>query len=818
MALVASVSFVRAHAQQFPVLAREQILVTSVQLLASPDHQVVPRNIATTVTTQLIAPAVPASGTNGFTSADLLQVIPPDALVLAELRGPAFGTPVALVARPNEPFKIQPLAVTGLYVLDNIRLVSGGTTILEGTPSSATIEVIDKVLVSQVSSRALSAQEIQKKGIFVDQDNFEVVNFTAAFGIVGNQKTIDFPVVLPKRSGGSVPATPPPPTLPPLQPAAAVPPFQQLPQLQEAFQTTNVSISGLLLKIEDEDIARQFTIPPIPGVIIIPGNIAYLHQFFSVLLMVSNVAPGNSNLVVRDITATIVLPTGADTVADTGDDPLKMARVGTPPVEQSKTQPVKQLGPDGRLGTEDDIPSLAPGQSGDGEYLVEGRKEGTHTVQMQITGTLDGLPVGPVKISGFATGVVEVRNPTFALTLSHPATVTAGEEYDLLVTVTNTSETIANLVSVSLLPNSISGAILKSDQSVQVDTIAARDSATVSFHLLSQQTGNVSATSFVSDDVPGKFELRTAVGALGIPLSPNTLVLPPAAKSLPADLRNAGIGLLGQAFALATSPVVPQGLLPITQQIVYERATNLAQAGQRLGMEDSLPRVAADLALDFTGNGFTRIAERLGADQASLVPQAQQDYRGFDELLRRSARGTAFLQLMAGIFAGEVRASGALEFQSAWAGADASRPPYISAITGLGGGAAPVVLSLTGPDGKRLGMTAADSAITRDLPYANFFSLIDEHPHFSQLGLVSVPTAGTYSVALAGTGTGTFDLGLVVPEGSQLRQVTYQGVAITPGTCTMSTAPPANHGLSNISRNLFLATNAPTPVGNPNIL
>src|SRR5256886_7122664 len=51
--------------------------------------------------------------------------------------------------------------------------------------------------------------------------------------------------------------------------------------------------------------------------------------------------------------------------------------------------------------------------------------------------------------------------------------------------------------------------------------------------------------------------------------------------------------------------------------------------------------------------------------------------------------------------------------------------------------------------------------------------IFDENPGFSQLGLVSVPAAGTYTIALAGTGTGMFDLGLVVPEGSQLRQVTY---------------------------------------------
>ena len=170
-------------------------------------------------------------------------------------------------------------------------------------------------------------------------------------------------------------------------------------------------------------------------------------------------------------------------------------------------------------------------------------------------------------ISGRVLGTVEVRNPTFALTLSHPATVTAGEEYDLLVTLTNTSRSPANFASVNLLPRSISGATLLSDQSAQVDSIAAGDSATLTFRLRSQTTGTVTATSFSSEGIPGRFELTTAVGALGIPMSPNTLARSSAVDGLPARLRNAGIGFLGQAFALATSPVTPEGLLPIGQQV-----------------------------------------------------------------------------------------------------------------------------------------------------------------------------------------------------------------------------------------------------------
>ncbi|MGC4081208.1 MAG: hypothetical protein QM736_03595 [Vicinamibacterales bacterium] len=70
-----------------------------------------------------------------------------------------------------------------------------------------------------------------------------------------------------------------------------------------------------------------------------------------------------------------------------------------------------QPGPDGKVGTADDIALLGPGDSGDAEYLVEGLREGSHVVEMQMTGTLTGLPVGPVTITGRAAGAVLGAQP-----------------------------------------------------------------------------------------------------------------------------------------------------------------------------------------------------------------------------------------------------------------------------------------------------------------------------------------------------------------------------------------------------------------------
>ena len=262
-----------------------------------------------------------------------------------------------------------------------------------------------------------------------------------------------------------------------------------------------------------------------------PWDISFLNQYFSVMLMVGNVAPAGSNLVVQDIHAQIVLPSGNDTVVGTSDDPLRMAM--TEHGEAPRIQPVAKPGADGKLGTADDENFVAPGESGNAEFLVEGRREGTHLVEMEITGTLIGLPIGPVTVRGRAVGAVLVRNPKFTLTFTHPDIVNAGEQYNLDVAVTNTSESPANFVSLNLYPRNISGATLTYAPPVRaianvlrLTTSPRRLSATVSYTLISRITGRVFAATFDSDEnVSGRFQLKTSVGESGSP-SPDSLVLP----------------------------------------------------------------------------------------------------------------------------------------------------------------------------------------------------------------------------------------------------------------------------------------------------
>jgi hypothetical protein len=741
--LLAMLPQAAAQAAADPPRARDRILIVGSNLQPAPAHQVVPKNLPTIVSMLLVQ----GDDADAATADALSGQLPAGTIVRAELRGPALPDGLALTALPNQPLAIPPLPLAGLYTLENIRMERDGEVLLQGNPDSVTIEVIDKLLDYQVTSRALSADEIEELGIVFDESNFQAINFAIAFGLEDEVITIDFPVLIPKPSeidsltaeSGQEPL-PIPDLLEKSRPKGFRFPQGQLP-----------SVSGFILKTRGAPEGRDLDFA-LPGAVIIPGNVGFLNQFFSVQLVVSNVAPEYADLVVRDLQAEILLPSGDDTVIDTGDDPLRMARLGDPPAFQDKVQPLVQAGADGELGTGDDIPSVAPGENGVGEYLVEGLIEGTHVVEFAITGVLDGLPGGPVEVEGRAAGVIDVRNPTFALTFNHPGIVSAGEEYDLHVTVSNVSDTPANYVSVNLLPRSISGAQLISDQTVQVRNIAPADSAFYTFRLRALKTGRVTATSYDSDGLPGTIELRSAVGELGIPLSPNSLILPDEVKYLPQELREAGLALLGQAHALATAPITPAGLLPMDKQMVYERARDLGAAGQRIQFGESLRSVARDLALDYAGNGLARTE---GAQT--------DDYPAFDQLVRRSTRGARFVDMLATILSGEASDLGALAFQAAWAEQAVSRPGHLSVVLEGAGGATPGLLRARDAGGRALGLSGPGAEIAREIPYGFFTEMGDAKA--SQLALIGAPGSDPHTVEVLGTANGQFDLGIVVPRG-----------------------------------------------------
>ncbi len=188
---IALAGVVPARAQDAPPLATDQVRLVGLTIQPSPATLVVPKNTGTIVTPLLIR----SDGVTGE-----LPALPETAVFLAELRGPSFKTPIPVSAPLNGSFPIPPLALAGNYTLENIRLVHGGETLVDSDPSTVGIEVIEKVLETQVTVKPLTAQEIEQRGIYVDQTNYQVVNFTVGFGLENNEITIDFPMILPKNN------------------------------------------------------------------------------------------------------------------------------------------------------------------------------------------------------------------------------------------------------------------------------------------------------------------------------------------------------------------------------------------------------------------------------------------------------------------------------------------------------------------------------------------------------------------------------------------------------------------------------------------
>jgi hypothetical protein len=752
-------------------LAKEDILLFGLGLQIEPAQQTVPKDIATIVSTMFVAPQLPSG----------LPPFAPDAVVMATLRGPTFPTPIDLTVKPNTPFNIPPLNVAGIHTLDNIRLVSNGEVVLRGSPESVVINVIDRLLITEVTARPLTAAEIREKGLVFDASSFQAYNFAAAFAIQDQKVPINFTVVLPTLQGATdltstnvqLPSIGSQPGLPSIQ--TVIP--DSLKRLQT--QIPNLNVQGFTLKVPDVA-GQNFVVPPIPGVVVIPGDIGFLDQFFSVMLMVGNVAPAGSNLIVTDLKAEIVLPPGADTVVGTDDDPLRMGR--TDHGEVPRIQPVVQPGPDGVLGTADDIYTLGPGQTGNAEFLVEGRREGSHIIEMAISGTLLGLPIGPVPITGRAMGSVLVRNPTFTLTFTHPEIVTAGEAYTLDVTVTNTSTSPANLVSLTLYPEVVSGATIVGDPIRHIDTIAPGDSESVSFDLVAKVSGKVTAATLDSDDhVTGRFALKTSVGELGIPLSPDSLVLPKEAGSLPLDLRTAAIGLLGKAYAVATAPAaaLPSDIARFSKKMVWDRATDLATAGVRLTLHEPLRDDATQLLMDFMGSNYARLADRVS--NPDDLAFAQTDYAGFDGIRRKSVRGDVFAQAVAALMQDDLVSLGPATFHHDLATKISYRPPHISVLVSSAT-QLPVTMSIVDGQGRRLGGAGSDGKILKEIPFGDYLQFDATGAPTAQMALIATPDAGDFTIKLgpvAGVpNTQPYTLSVVVPDAQgHLRQFVFENVA-----------------------------------------
>ena len=294
--------------------------IVGVGIGVSPDYQAVPKGINSQVLTALNVGDVDVN--------EIVKLLPQDYTVQSELTGPAFATPIKLVTKPGQPFDIPTLPILGKYTLNNIRLCDGsGKTILGAVPQAVAIESIPDPIVTSVTTRQLTLTELQERGVTFDSSNFTAYEFTAGIATESGQVPIKLPVVIPNSQTIVNPEDIPPPGQ-----IGIVPPAVQVlpPDVPERIVPQNMQIQPFLMQVDEKEPIGNYTLPPIPGIVVIPGNIGFLHQYFSALVMVTNGANLQSGLTIKDVTATVKFPAGADMVAGTdetpGDDPVRMAK------------------------------------------------------------------------------------------------------------------------------------------------------------------------------------------------------------------------------------------------------------------------------------------------------------------------------------------------------------------------------------------------------------------------------------------------------------------------------------------------------------
>lgn len=265
-----------SSAQQASVpLTTFDFSIVGVGLGVSPDYQAVPKGISSEVLTNYYAQGVTLPQS-------VIDQMPKDYKVTGELTGPAYRTPMTLTTTPGKPFTLPTFPILGKYTLGNIRLYDGAGALLFGaTPQTVTIESISDPLVTSVTTRQLTLAEIQDRGVTFDSSNYTAYQFTAAIGTQSNQQPISFPVLIPSGAKGVDVETPPLPT----DIGLTTPVVNNLPP----SLPVNTSLDGFVLTADDgglkDSSGAPISLPPIPGIIVIPNNIGFLHEYFSALLM-----------------------------------------------------------------------------------------------------------------------------------------------------------------------------------------------------------------------------------------------------------------------------------------------------------------------------------------------------------------------------------------------------------------------------------------------------------------------------------------------------------------------------------------------------
>ena len=553
-------------------------------------------------------------GDRDATTEEVQGAFPADARLTGTLTSPDSGS-VRLEGTLLGGLLLPPLRTQGTYVLSGVRLEQGGKVLLEA-PSTISIECLGEVLISSVTATPMTLQELKAAGLQLGAANYEGRRFTMALTIGSRKVDLSVPVAIPiyngvedPRAGGEISRL-------------------EIGNIEGGAPDLDLNVALADLK-PDRD---PFTLsrPAVShmlnhnfkALIVVPGSIGYLHQFYKVDLVVFNTLAAASPFVVSHLKATYAPPPAAD-----GVGPLRLAARAGDGIDDAAMKPIRAADGDGRPGEGPD--RLRGGESGTATYYLEALKTGSHPLDFLIQGQFEGGDLSePIPLSGKAEGRVLVVNPTFNLMLVHPDVVRKGETYVMEARLTNTSGTLANGVTLSIDRTRLGNVKLVETAECPAvqqapDTLAPGQTVTFRFQFRAQKTGEVTGSYLYAEEGTIGFQLSAGVTERNVRLNPDTLTLPRTLEGLPQALREAMLKVLGQAYCVATSKAtLPAGVLPVGRDVVTGRmARSLSEQGLFLGMGTDRLRIWWDLWKLFTLNPDS------GFDQLMRTTQAGAELR-----------------------------------------------------------------------------------------------------------------------------------------------------------------------------------------------
>jgi hypothetical protein len=662
-------------------------------------------------------------------------------LAVGELSGPGIDIPIRLETAPGRKFQIPGLSREGIYFLQNIRLMKGADFLQSATPAVATVTV-SNLLQTSVRVKQLTAEEIRARGISVDARNYDVYEYTFSFLVDGQLVEIPFPVVIDPRTHQvlKVPEIVPY-NLPPIQ--QVIPPRWHPPDIL-TFELAPPPEERPAVFDEPGGQAGGGRIS-IPAALVIPNNLAVLHSFFAVTLMVTNGAPAGSTVTLDDISAQIKPPA-----------PLRMVK-SIPSVAFNQPVPI--------VDAANGVTFLVAQARGEAEWTMEGLQPGTHTIEVDVKATYKSPGQADFPLKGTARASVVVHDPRFNVNFSHPDTVRKDIEYSTYSFITNMSGALQNIRVTNGLPGcaeSPGANVCRVDGTPASHelTIPAGEMRSIEYKLRPGITGHVFATAgSVSDEaISASVQLHMGVSESGIPLSPATLLMPYYARFVSQPMVSANLQLLGLGYSLATAPLTaalakhPR----IIKSDVFQRATDIARAGQRVFLGEPMADALAHMTLDLLGNSL--------------------ELREWDDLRRAEKSGRTGSAAIAREMESALGAGSLEDFAKRFARVTAWRPPYLLAAASGG------KLSIrAGASNAQLAVASeAETGWVRQLPYG-------ELNRFGSGELAVVGRfSGNYELALTPSADGPLTLDVILPattDGSVLRaHFSVNGIAGKPLT------------------------------------